>query len=327
MSERGAAKPVVQPGNTALENRLVAKRTSHSPPVELPRFARRAIELGRAVHDLQAEGLRGLVTIVIPNRDFFACFVAIGAIEAALTRTSPVEMTLEPGTVVRFLFEGKYLTGTYMGQEVYTVLGERRAYDNVRVGKTGTVRVPSGTASIVPATRKSAKPGRGFGLQALPDWLTFPNSAFGPKVLSAMLSHTELVATVIGTKSALERELREEEFTTVQHPSERWSLDRLVLPQAVEPVNQLIEVVAASGASAQSKLARTVILDGVNAIVRWGACPGPGAHVALLEPTSPALSDASMTLAGVLRFARRGGSWTGRISAALEGLEWSAHEL
>ena len=319
--------PGTKPGNTALEDRIVARRASHLPPVELPRFARRAIELGRAVQDLQAEGVRVFVTIVIPNRDYFACFVAIGAIEAALRCASPSEAMLEPGTVVRFLFESKYMTGTYLGQKECIVLGERRIYDSIRVGKAGIVRVPSGTASIVPATKRSAKPGRGFGLHALPDWLAFSGSAYGPKLLTAMLSHTELVATVIGTKAALERELREEEFTTVDRVSERWSLDRLVLPQAVAPVNQLIEIVSASGASAQSPLARTVILDGVNAIVRWGASPGPCAHVALLEPTSPALSDASMALAGVLRFARRGANWAGRFSASLEGLEWSAHEL
>ena len=321
------APPTAMDSDNGVEDRLVARLSAGSSPVALPQFARRAIAVGRAAYELQAEGVRAFVTIVIPNRDYFACFVAVGAVDAALNRASPSKTMLEAGTVVRFMLGDKYVTGTYLGQEERTVLGERRTYDSVRVGATEIVLVPSATASFVPAAKKASRPSRGFALHALPDWLAFPKAVFGPRLESTLLSHTELVSTVIGTKSALERELHDAEFTTTQHPRERWSLDRLVLPRAVAPVNQLVEVIAASGSPARLSLARTVILDGVNAIVRWGGSPGPGAHVALVEPTSPALPDAAMALAAVLRFAKRGDDWCGRFSAALDGLEWSAHEL
>ena len=327
MNSRNPVEQSRVAGDAALENRLLAKRSAKAPATMLPRFARRAIAVGRTVHDLQAEGVRAFVTIVVPSRAYFACFVAVGAVEAALRRSSPAKRTLEPGTPVRFMQGNKYSKGTYLGQEELVVMGELRTYDNIRVGATKTLRVPSGFMGIVPDTTKTAKPDGGFAFRALPEWFAFSGSAFGQDLEATLMAHTELVATLIGTKAAIEGELFEEEFSTFEHPGGRWPLDRLVFSRPVAPVNRLVEVIAASASPSQSTLARTVILDGVNAIVRWGAAPGPAAHVALLEPTSPAFTDAAMALSGVLRFAERGKGWSTRLSAALEGLEWSAHEL
>lgn len=303
-----------------VERRLGVRLTQGGPVEELPAFARWLIRLGRRTYDSHRAGEPRFVTLVVPARPYAAGFLALGVLDAAITATERAQPHLVPGTTVRIWNgDNTVQVGTFLRYETKTVLGVTRDYVIIGLKDKRVEGIPVEQARVERIDVEGIPLSKFQGKKA-PAWFTTVQQAFPYPDLTSRLSAVSDVATLIGARSRLERELSELEVH-VHGAEQPIDLLSLLFARKQPPFEREVHLMSAKDDAIS---AQVVILDGEQAVFHHGTTGQEGSVIALLEPTSAAFHTAVDTLHGSLQFAQPDHDWvTG--GCAAPALEWTCH--
>lgn len=313
-----------------IEDRLYARNRRRRLERMLPAFAAGAIRLGRELHLAAERGEPRLAVVIVPVREYFSLFLALGAAEATLTCRRMQEARIDKGQpVIALNRDGSYYTAVYEGEQESTVLGERVELSVLQLRGNKRILLNPDTATLFQVSEAQAKRLGDFQARTLPAWLNNVMAAYGLANRAQMLGEHEPSVSVVGTKSILEEELSDKAFGLTHDDAELLSLNDLLLITRDGITSPIAEVVPSTGSRSGTRSVPLKVLDGANVVLRHGLDSDGGSLAVVMEASTPAatLELATGLVYNATVFAEPDLGWSPFKHAAFRETEWSVHRL
>lgn len=313
--------------SVCIENRL-RLGTSVRKSSELPLFAKGAIQLGRSLYLSSVGGDPRLVVVVVPVRDYFAPFLALGAAEAAFKASTSALPSVGVGdTVLALLDDGTYYTAIYEGDEA--IIGGKPV-PQVKLGLIGdkAIGLKSDRVVLIPAPQKTMKLS-GFKPSTLPDRILQAMFALGVTNPATLLSVHETAASIVGTRATLSEEMDSVPFSLSPWPKDSIALSEVLSVARSSLTSPMVTIVSSTGNEPIPGGSPLTILDGVNVVLRHGIDTSRGSTVAVIEATSPisAIDLADVAISNATTFLEADADWNPMKHASFDSVEWSVHRI
>lgn len=312
-----------------LEDRLYVRARRPRIDQPLPLFAKGAIQLGRELYLSALNGEPRLSVIVVPVRDYFALFLAVGAAYAALTCRQVAQVDPAPGQAVVALFpDGRYYTARYEGDVESLVLGKAVKTAQLVFKNGKTLKLPAGSATLMPVSDEQIKNHHDYELKALPASVTKAMSVYGLPNPIQLLRTIEPTISLIGTKASFDRELSPEPFGLVDRDIDDLSFSDLLLTKQGGLAAPLAEIIPSTGGRPSANGVLLRVFDGANTVLRHELAPGNGSSVVVIEASTPTatIDLAASTIYNATVFADPDPEWEPIRHPAFACTEWSVYK-
>lgn len=312
-----------------VEDRLYTVLEVGCPPMPLPGFARWAVTLGRQIYLEAIGGRRLFATLVVPDLRFVALFIALGALDAALTRAVARQLP-EPGDLVSFInpSTNRVANGIYRGTEEAKVLGVVGLYHVIDLRNGRRLKVPDQYGVIKSVGERGGTMGpaaTSFQGRQLPEWLSHVERCFHQSNLLQWLAATSTAVQVVGVRAHLEQEAEESLYAEGDDGLHEVQLKNLLIWPPPRPLGSPVAVVSA-GIDTDLVRAPLTVFDGASAVIHNVQVGTPGAKLAIVSPTTSRSETALVELQSRLQFYDPVPGWAPGSGPLPSQVEWSCHD-
>lgn len=272
-----------------VEHSLCLSPKHRVPGNSLPDFAVGAIDLGRELYRCAVAGHPRVVVLVVPTRDFFSVFMALGAAQAALacqTRAAPKPV---PGDAVVALFETGMLHVAIFEGEAEDARTPGRMRTHLRLKGNQGISAFSDTLTLL---RHPSGPDAKVALSTLGSMKETPQDinailkAYGLEAVQELYTDTP-ASTILGTKAWLELDMENLKFLLGEGSAIEVSAGQLLLANQSWLLPPLVEVLPYTSRFIREVASPLTILDGASVPLRHGLNLGTGSQAIVLDSTTP----------------------------------------